>query len=308
MISLVQAQPVTDYLYKFDNGITVKTEHAWNQVWVQQSYSPVAASDQSPLAVNVRTLGDLTSGLTYNLMNKGKEVKLKGAAPGTYDLKISCKLSAQPGSLSFNVANVVIKPKTKTNISVTLYDYQIQVSESPSSAALSPFETELKRSRLSNVQADLACTPSFYAPGNHNTPVQADEMSGKTKGKIKPGTYDVLLTANIAGQNHKIWLEGFQIKQGNTYKIATNLNAGGIVYTGGDKNIKEMHLYPAGTSAKQSGTPVPVKNLETISYSDIVNLKCCPPGTFDVLLKVGGDKYEWRKNVAVTTGTKTEIR
>lgn len=307
-MSLLQAQPVTDYLYKLDNGITVKTEHAWNQVWVQQTYSPPAANDQSPLTVNVRTLGDLTSGLTYKLMSKGKEVKLKGAAAGTYDLKLVCKLSAQPGTISFSIGNVVIKPKTKTNVAVTLYDYQVIVSESPASAALSPFETELKRCKLSPVQQNLFSVPSFFTPGNHTVPLKPDEMTGNTKGKIKPGTYDVLLTVGISNQTHKIWLEGFQMKQGMSYKIASNLNAGGIVYAGGNRDVKEMRLYPAGTSAKQTGAPAPVKNMETIFYTDILNLNCCPPGTFDVLLKVGGDKYEWRKNIAITTGTKTEVK
>ncbi|HLP73602.1 MAG TPA: hypothetical protein VK155_11925 [Bacteroidales bacterium] len=308
LISLLQAQPVTDYLYKLDNGITVKNEHAWNQVWVQQTYSPISAADQSPLTVNIRTLGDLTSGLTYTLMSKGKEVKLKGAAPGTYDLRLVCKLAAQPGTISFSVGNVVIKPKTKTSVAVTLYDYQVSVSESPSSAALSPFETELKRCKLTPVQQSLFGVPSFYTPGNHNTPLKPDEMTGNTKGKIKPGKYDVLLTVGISNQNHKIWLEGFEVKQGKSYKIAANLNAGGIVYSGGDRNVKEMRLYPAGTSAKQAGNAAPVKNMETIFYTDILNINCCPPGTFDVLLKTGGDKFEWRKNVAVTTGTKTEVK
>lgn len=308
LISLLQAQPVTDYLYKLDNGITVKTEHAWNQVWIQQTYSPLAANDQSPLSVNMRTLGDLTSGLTFTLMNNGKEVKLKGVAPGTYNLKLVGKLAAQPGTISFAVGNVVIKPKTKTNVSVTLYDYQVSVSEAPTSSALSPFETELKRCKLSPVQQTLYGVPTFYTPGNHGTPVKPDEVSGNTKGKIKPGTYDVLVTVTISNQAHKIWLEGFQVKQGMSYKIAANLNAGGVVYTGGNRDVREIRLYPAGTSAKQTGTPGPVKNMETVFYTDVLNLNCCPPGTFDVLLKVGGDKYEWRKNIAVTTGTKTEVK
>jgi hypothetical protein len=99
------------------------------------------------------------------------------------------------------------------------------------------------------------------------------------------------------------------MKPGTNYKMTTNLNAGGIVYTGGNKDVKSMHLYPAGTAAKQTGTPMPVKGQETISYANINELNCCTPGTFDVLLRFGnGDKYEWRKNVAVTTGTKTEVK
>jgi hypothetical protein len=127
----MMAQPVSDYSYKLDNGITVKMERCWNQVWVQQSYAPMASSDQSPLAVNMRTLGDLISGSTFKLLNNGKEVGMKGAAPGTYDLKMTFKLSGKPGTLSFIVGNVIIKPKTKTSLSATLYDYQILIDESP---------------------------------------------------------------------------------------------------------------------------------------------------------------------------------
>jgi hypothetical protein len=54
VIVALLAQPVSDYSYKLDNGITIKTERCWNQVWVQQSYAPTNASDKTPLAVNIR--------------------------------------------------------------------------------------------------------------------------------------------------------------------------------------------------------------------------------------------------------------
>ena len=54
---------------------------------------------------------------------------MQGAAPGTYDMKLSFKLSGKPGTLSFMVGNVIIKPNTKTNVSITLYDYQIAITE-----------------------------------------------------------------------------------------------------------------------------------------------------------------------------------
>ncbi len=310
MVFQLQAQPVSDYLYKFDNGITVKTEHTWGQVWVQQNYTPATAADQSPLAVSIRALGDLISGSTYNLMSKGKEVKMKGVAPGTYDLKMAFKLSGKPGTLSFLVGNVVIKPKTKTTVSVTLYDYQIMIDESASaSSGLSSFESLVQRCKASSVQADLAGVPAFYQKGDRSKSITPDESTNKTKGKIKSGTYDLLLNIALSGQNHRVWLENFEMKPGTNYKISTNLNAGGITYTGTNKDVKAMYLYPAGTSAKQTGAPAPVRNLETISYENPRNLNCCTPGTFDVLLHLGkGEKYEWRKNVAVTTGTKTEIK
>ena len=307
LIVSLQAQPVSDYTYKLDNGISVRNEHTWSQVWVQQNYVPLAASDQSPLNVNARTLGDLVSGSSYVLMNKGKEVKIKGVAPGTYDLKMTFKLSGEPGTLSFLVGNVVIKPKTKTNVSLTLYDYQVMIDESPATSALASFETAVQRCKLTPVQTNLTSVPAFYAPDNHNSPVNADEGAGKTKGRIKPGTYDVMLTINLAGQNHKVWLDDFQMKPGMNYKMTANLNAGGIVYTGGNRDVKAMLLYPAGTAAKQTGTPMPLKGQETISYTNVNELNCCTPGTFDVLLQLG-NKYEWRKGVAVSTGTKTEVK
>ena len=54
-----------------------------------------------------------------------------GATPGTYDLKLTFKLSGKPGTLSFVVGNVLIKPQTKTSVTITLYDYQISIAESP---------------------------------------------------------------------------------------------------------------------------------------------------------------------------------
>ena len=119
----LQGQPVSDFTYKLDNGITVKTEHCWNQVWVQQDYAPLKAGDQTPLSVSTRTLGDLTSGSSFKLIRAGKEVKMLGAAAGTYDLKLVFKLSGKPGTLSFIVGNIVIKPQTKTTLTITIYDY-----------------------------------------------------------------------------------------------------------------------------------------------------------------------------------------
>lgn len=301
------AQPVSEYLYKYDNGITIKKENTWSQVWVQQSYSPLTAGDQNPLAVNVRSLGDLISGSSYVLMNDGKEIKLKGIAPGNYDLKMTFKLSGKPGTLSFVVGNVAIKPKTKTSVSITLYDYQIYIEENPvASSGQSAFETEVHRCKISTVQDNLVGTPSFYASGDRSKPLLTSG-GGKTKGTIKPGTYDVLLTIDLSGQNHRIWIENLQMKPGTGYNIYTNMNAGGIIYSGTNREIKSMHLYPAGTAAKQTGTPAPVKNLEIISYTKISDLNCCAPGMFDILLGTG-NKYEWRKNIAVNTGLRTDIK
>ena len=151
--------------------------------------------------------------------------------------------------------------------------------------------------------------PSFYAKGKHDKPITPDESTNNTSGKIKPGTYDVLISIGISGQAQKVWLENFTMKPDVNYMIATNLNGGVIIYTGGNKEVKNMHLYPAGTAAKQTGTPAPIKNLELGSYDNLTLTNACPPGAYDVLLTFGnGIKYEWRKNLVVKTGSRTEVK
>lgn len=303
----MQAQPVSEYAYKLDNGISVKTDHCWNQVWIQQTYAPIAATDKTSLAVNIRTLGDLTTTPSFTLLSKGKEVKMLGVAPGTYDLKMKFKLSGKPGTLSFVVGNILIKPKTKTSVSVILYDYQILISETPAkSPGLASFETSVERYK-STVQDNYIALPTFYPKGNHDKAIAPDESTTKTKGKIKTGTYDLLLTIGVASQAHKIWLENFQMKSDIDYKIAVNLNAGGITYTGINRDVKALRFYPAGTSAQQTGTPAPVKNLEIISYDNVSTINSCRPGTYDVLLDLG-KKFEWKKGIAVATGSKVEVK
>jgi hypothetical protein len=310
VILSIQAQPVSEYSYKLDNGITVKTERCWNQVWVQQSYAPLASGDQTPLSVNIRTLGDLISGSAFKLQSGGKEVKMQGAAPGTYDLKMTFKLSGKPGKLSFIVGNIIIKPKTKTSVSVTLYDYQILIEETAAPLkGVSYFETLVNRCKGNTIQDLYFAIPSFYAKGQRDKPVPPEQIMGKNNGKIKPGTYDLLISIGISGQTHKVWLENFQLKPDINYKISTNLNAGGITYAGGNKDVKGMQLYPAGTAARQTGNPAPNKNTEIINYETITASNCCSPGTYDVLLNIkNGSKYEWRKNIIIQTGSKTEVK
>jgi hypothetical protein len=311
LLFAIQAQPVSNYVYKLTNGIDVKMEHCWNQVWVQQSYTAMNEGDKtSPLTVNIRALGDLISGSEYKLLSAGKEVKIQGAAPGTYDLKLSFKLSGKPGTLSFVVANVILKSKTKTNLSVTLYDYQILIEENQTALnGLSQYESLVNRCKSHTVQDSYYGIPTFYEKGKHDKAITPDQASGNTKGKIKPGTYDVLISIGISNQTHKVWLENFQLKPDVSYKVSINLNAGGIEYTGGNKDVKGMILYPAGTAGKQTGKPEPIKNLETIRYENVSVANCCSPGTYDVLLRFAKDsKYEWRKNIAITTGVRTEVK
>ncbi len=51
----------------------------------------------------------------------------------------------------------------------------------------------------------------------------------------------------------------------------------------------------------------PNKSAETISYEKAKITNCCSPGMYDVLLNLG-NKFEWRKSVAVTTGAKVEVK
>jgi len=307
VILSLHSQPVTEYSYKFDNGIIVKTERCWNQVWVQQSYAAMSAADKTGLIVDIRTLGDLISGSSFKLFNGTKEVKTQGAAPGTYDLKLTFKLSAKPGTLGFVVKNVIIKPDTKTTVSITLYDYQIMITESPApQAGLASYESVVNRCKTNTIQDIYFGVPTFYAPGKHDASITPDKTEEKTKGSIKPNTYDVLVSVGISGQTHKIWLENFKMQPDIKYIITTNLNAGGITYAG-PLDVKGMHLYPAGTAARQTGNPAPNKSAETISYEKAKITNCCSPGMYDVLLNLG-NKFEWRKSVAVTTGAKVEVK
>jgi hypothetical protein len=311
LLLAIQAQPVSNYVYKLKNGINVKTERCWNQVWIQQSYAAMNEGDKtSPLTVNIRALGDLISGSEFQLLNAGKEVKMQGAAPGTYDLMLNFKLSGDRGTLSFVAGNIVIKPKTRTTVSVTLYDYQINIEEKQASlSGLGQYESEVYRCKTHTIQDVYFGIPTFYEKGKHDKAIIPDKTDGNTKGKIKPGTYDLLIAIAISTQTHKVWLENFQMKADMSYKVSVNLNAGGIVYTGSSPDVKAMHLYPAGTAMKQTGKPEPIKNLETISYEKVTVANCCSPGTYDVLLRFAKDsKYEWRKNVAISTGVRTEVK
>ena len=82
-----------------------------------------------------------------------------------------------------------------------------------------------------------------------------------------------------------------------------------IIYTGANKQVKNLHLYPAGTVAKQTGSPAPIKNLELGSYDNLTLTNACPPGAYSVLPYYrNGVKYEWRKNLVVKTGSRTEVK
>jgi|WetSurMetagenome_2_1015567.scaffolds.fasta_scaffold39836_2 hypothetical protein len=307
----IQAQKATNLVYKLDNGITVKTEKCWNNIWVDQKSEPVQPGDKTPLlSLNMRTLGDFSAGSTFKLFSGSKEVKVNDAKPGNYTLRLNYKLSGRPGTFSFDIENVVIKPGNKTTVSATLYQYQVLIDEAPvSQKGLAYYESRVSRYKGNTDQNLNWGIPSFYPKGVHDKAITPDEKMGDNYGKIKPGTYDVLISIEIAGRVQKIWLENFIMKPDVSYKIVTNLNGGVITYSGVNRDVKIIHLYPVGTSGRQSGTPAPDKNTEIMKYDPAINLYACPPGSYDVLLSIGnGLKYEWRKNIIVHTGARTDVK
>lgn len=307
----LQAQKVSNYTYKLDNGIVVKMEKKWGNVWVQQSQTAFAPSeDPQSVVVSFRTMGDLTSGSTFKMTNAGKDVRMKDAAPGTYDLKITSKLSGKSGTISFDVAGIVVKPKMKTTVTVTMYDYQINIEEvAGANKGLAGYESKIIKFKGNTDQSPKCGIPSFYPKGVRDKALAPDEKVTDLNGKIKPGTYDVLLSMDVCGYNQKIWLENFTLKADVTYRITANLNAGEITYAGINKDVKKIHMYPAGTADRLQGVAKPDKASEIIVY-DPANLKYpCSPGSYDVLIEIGSTpKYEWKKGIVVRTGGRVDVK
>lgn len=310
IITTLQSQKVSNYTYKLDNGIVVRTEQGWNQVWVAQSFAALPASEQTPVALSIRTLGDLTSGSSFKLISSGKEVKTQGARPGMYTMKVSFKLSGKPGNISFDISDVEIKAGNKTTVSVTLYDYQIQIEEiAGAQNGLASYSSKIDRYKGNAEQNPTCGVPTFYASGAHDKALTPDEAASTRNGKIKPGTYDVMITFGSSARPQKLWLENFTMKPDISYSITTNLNAGVIEYIGGNKDVKAIHIYAAGIADRQKGTAAPDRNLELLKCEGIAVTSPCPPGTYDVLLNFNnGARYEWRKNVVVTTGKRVQVK
>lgn len=307
----ITGQKVSDYTYHLDNGINIKMEQCWNQVWVSQSFEPLKASDQTPpLAINARTLGTLTSGSSFKLFSSGKETKLQGIKPGTYSLRQTFKLAGKPGSITFEVDDVVIKPQTRTTLSIILYDYQVLIEEKQENHdGQASFTSKVERYK-GNPETNPSCgVLLFYEKGKHEKPVAPADGKAVKTGSVKPSTYDVLITLGSPSRLQKIWLENFTLKPNITYSITTNLNGGLVEYLGGNKDVKAFHLYPAGTADRQKGTPAPDKSREIMKCENQTNASTCPPGTYDVLLNYNdGKKYEWKKNIAVSTGSRSQVR
>jgi hypothetical protein len=205
---------------------------------------------------------------------------------------------------------VVIKPQTRTTLTIVLYDYQILVAEKPENHnGQSAYESKVERYRGNQELTPTCGVVTIYAKGKHDNPVAPAGAPPSRKGDVKPGTYDVMLTLGSQAQPQKIWLENFQMKPDITYGISTNLNAGVIEYVGGNRDVKATHLYPAGTADRQKGNATPDKTLEIMRCENLTTTNTCPPGTYDVLLNFkNGSRYEWRKNIVVSTGSRAQIK
>jgi hypothetical protein len=309
----LQAQKVNNYAYKLDNGIVVKMEKDWGNVWVGQSQSEFKAGEEKKtVAVVMRSMGDLlTSGsFTTKLLSAGKEVKMTDTPAGTYDLKVSAKLSGKPGIISFDINGVEVKSKLKTTVTLTIYDYQITIDEVATPAkGLAGYESKVIKYKGNSETSAKCGIPVFYAKGVRDKAIAQDEKTTDQTGKIKPGTYDVQIGIDVCAQSQKIWLENFTMKPDVTYKITANLNAGEITYAGVNRDVKKLHMYPAGTADRLQGVAKPDKALERIVFDPAVSKYPCPPGSYDVLINIGPDKkYEWRKGIVVRTGTRTDVK
>jgi hypothetical protein len=309
----LQAQKVNNYTYKLDNGIVVKMEKDWGNVWVQQSQAAFKPEDDKhSVDVTMRTMGELfASGTTSTkLFAAGKEVKTTDTPAGTYDLKVMAKLSGKPGIISFDINGVEVKPKMKTTVTVTIYDYQIIIEEVAAPAkGLAAYESKVIKYK-GNAETSAKCgIPTFYAKGARDKSIAQDEKTTDQSGKIKPGTYDVQIGIDVCAQSQKIWLENFTMKPDVSYKITANLNAGEITYAGVNREVKKMQMYPAGTADRLQGVAKPDKAAERMIIDPAAGKLPCPPGSYDVLLNIGPDKkYEWRKGIVVRTGARTDVK
>jgi hypothetical protein len=312
-ILTLQAQKVSNYTYKLDNGIVVKMEKDWANVWVQQSQAEFkAGEDKRAVNVVMRTMGDLlaSGSTTSKLLRSGKEVKMTDTPAGTYDLKVSAKLSGKPGIISFDVNGVEVKAGMKTTLTITIYDYQIIIDEvAAPSKGLATYESKVIKYK-GNTETSAKCgIPVFYAKGARDKAITQDEKTTDQTGKIKPGTYDVQIGIDVCAQSQKIWLENFTMKPDVTYKITANLNAGEVTYAGVNRDVKKLHMYPAGTADRLKGVAKPDKASERIVFEPAALKFPCPPGSYDVLINIGPDKkYEWRKGIVVRTGTRVDIK
>jgi len=229
---------------------------------------------------------------------------------GTYDMKVTAKLSGKPGTITFEVNGVEVKSKMKTTVSVTIYDYQITIDEVAAPAkGLAAYESKVIKYK-GNADVSPKCgILVFYSKGVRDKAITQDEKTTDQTGKIKPGTYDVQIGIDVCAQSQKIWLENFTMKPDVNYKITANLNAGEVTYAGVNRDVKKLHMYPAGTADRLQGVAKPDKASERIVFDPATAKYPCPPGSYDVLINIGPDKkYEWKKGIVVRTGARSDVK
>jgi hypothetical protein len=300
-------QTAGNYTFKFDNGAVVKTERDWGHIWIQQKQEAFAANEEhQSVVIKITTFGELGNNTTFKLSSGGKDVKLKEAAPGMYDLKITSKLIGKPGTISFDASGIEVKAKMKTTVTVTIYKYQVSIEDAAvANKGLAGYEAKIALYKGNIDPTGKMATVAFYAKGAHDQKLTPDVVTNEVSGKIKPGTYDALVSIDISGKVQKVWIENITLKADMNYKLITNMNAGTVTYAGGNRDLKILMLYPAGTADR---TPKADKSTAMMVYDPSYSTYPCPPGSFDALLTNGTGKTEWRKNVVVRSGVRTDIR
>ncbi len=302
-------QTISNYEYKFDNGMKMVTEKGWNLVNISQTFNILdTARTKSPLLIKVNSIGDLISESKFKVFKDSSEVNPEIAAVGSYKLSVECRLLQNNGSISFEVNDVVIKEKLQTILTISVHNTEILIQESNAyNNGLMVYETYVIKNTGQN---GIETTPHFYAPGTVSPEIPPAEALDHYLGKNKPGIYDIKtnIELKMTGFSHIIWLQGITLKPDIRYVFSFNLNVGELRYSGGDSNVKAVHLYPAGTANKLKGVAKPQKNIEVFGFERPSWFTISPPGTYDILLEYGPQiKYEWRKNVVCKVGEQTDI-
>ena len=128
--------------------------------------------------------------------------------------------------------------------------------------------------------------------------------------KSNPEPIDMAITLGVSGHTQRIWLrENFIMKPDVSFTVTANLNAGIITYAGTDRDVKAMHLYPAGTTDRQQGKPAPDKNLELIKCDNsTLTADVLPDLMMYSSISGMASAMNGGKNIVVQTGMRTQVR
>ena len=308
-LAIINSQTISNYVYKFENGVNVVTEKGWN--WINLSVSNGildSAKIKSPLLVEVRSIGDLVAGSKFKVLKDSSEVNMETLTPGSYKLSVGCSLLQKNGTISFDVNDVVIREKMQTILTISVHDAEIIINESITEAdGLTIYEVRIDKNTGQN---GIIVTPHFYAPGTVSPEIAPVATVSPCLGKIKPGTYDIKtnIELKMTGFAHIIQVKNISLKPDAKYVFSCNLNVGELRYAGDNSNVKAVHLYPAGTASKLKGIAKPQKDIEIFGFERPTWFTVCPPGTYDILLEYTAPvKYEWKRNIVCKVGEQTDI-